>query len=79
MSKTALVLGFSAETMFESDWGQVASTMPEVVSDGWGGGMLFNYENTATYEGNPVGITLRITSSPRKMGTGNWNQTPNCP
>ncbi len=79
MSKTSLVLGFSAENTFSGDWGQVATTMPEVVSDGWGGGMIFDYENTATYQGGPVGVTLLGQIVTAEMGPGNWNQTPNCP
>jgi hypothetical protein len=79
MSKTSLVLGFSAENLFSGEWSQVVLAMPEVVNDGWGGGMIFDYENTTIYDGGPVGVTLLGQVVTAEMGPYNWNQTPDCP
>ena len=46
MNAKSLCLGFSAESQFDPYHGTIISTMEKVMADGYGGGMLFDYEST---------------------------------
>ena len=45
MKKNVLLIGFSAETQFRGSFDTIASVMEKTLKFGYGGGMLFDYEN----------------------------------
>ena len=45
MNAKSLCLGFSAESQFNRYHGTIISTMKKVMAEGYGGGMLFDYES----------------------------------
>jgi len=45
MNKKSLALGFSAEPMFKGSYPTIGPVMKKVMSSGYGGGMLFDYEH----------------------------------
>lgn len=72
MNQKALCLGFSAEDQFQPYWSTIGPAMEEVMQDGYGGGMLFDYEN------QPASIPLMATIVNTMAGPGNWNLDPDC-
>ncbi|MCA8994516.1 MAG: hypothetical protein KDA88_21235 [Planctomycetaceae bacterium] len=72
MSKNQLCLGFSAEDRFSSQWSTVGPQAKETISQGYGGGMMFAYEN------QPASLTLMQAMVDGMDGPGSWNKDPNC-
>lgn len=72
MQKNQLCLGFSAESRFSGEWGEVGPQASNTVSEGYAGGMMFAYEN------QPESITLMQAMVDGMDGSGSWNKDPSC-
>jgi len=72
MNKNQLVLGFSAESRFQSQWSTVGPVSEEIVKEGYEGGMMFDFEN------QPASLGLMENMVNALCGPGNWNVDPNC-
>ncbi len=72
MSKKQLSLGFSAENQFSGMWPTVGPTTMQVMQDGFGGAMLFAFENQPASLGVMGDIVNAIN------GPGNWNKESGC-
>ncbi|SMF95659.1 Glycosyl hydrolases family 18 [Methylomagnum ishizawai] len=72
MNKNQLCLGFSAENMFCEEWGTVGPQAALTISEGYAGGMMFDYQN------QPSSINLMQAMVDAMDGAGSWNKDLNC-
>jgi hypothetical protein len=72
MNKNQLCLGFSAEDRFSGLWNTIGPQAAQTISDGYAGGMMFNYEN------QPASIPLMQAMVNGMDGPGSWNKDPSC-
>lgn len=72
MNKNQLCLGFSAENRFSGAWDTVGPQATKTISEGYAGGMMFDYEN------QPSSITLMQAMINGMDGSGSWNKDSNC-
>jgi len=72
MNKNQLCLGFSAEDRFSAFWNTVGPQAAQTISEGYAGGMMFDYEN------QPASIPLMQAMVDGMDGQGSWNKDPNC-
>ena len=69
MNKNTLCLGFSTDINTKTE---ITNNMNKVVEDGYGGGMLFDFEN------QPKSLPLMEAIVDTMAGPNNWNHNPNC-
>lgn len=66
MSKSQLCIGFSAEDTFSGQFYKIFAQASEASRDGYGGGMMFDFEN------QPTSISLTKTMVNAMNGPGSW-------
>ncbi|CAG9000170.1 MAG: hypothetical protein CENE_02160 [Candidatus Celerinatantimonas neptuna] len=72
ISKKQLCLGFSAEPKFSKEWKTIGPQASATISEGYGGGMMFDYEN------QPESITLMKAMVEGMNGADSWKEEPDC-